>query len=116
MHFTGSWGHMKHKALMFPLLCLVAAIASPELLAAQKPLRWAADAEGGAPFIFKDPTNPQRNIGFEVDLARALEKQLGRPIEFVQYEYIKLMEGLEREDFDFIMNGFDVTADRVKRV
>ncbi len=29
----------------------------------QPPLRWAADAEGGAPYIFKDPENPEQNIG-----------------------------------------------------
>src|SRR5439155_12168800 len=68
-------------------------------------LVWAADAEGGAPYIFKDPDNPQRDIGFEVDLANALANQLGRTIEFKQYEYISLFLGLDRGDFDFAMNG-----------
>jgi polar amino acid transport system substrate-binding protein len=111
---------MKHEAVSFPLLCLAAAVALPGLAAApaaaQEPLRWAADAEGGAPFIFKDPANPKRTIGFEVDLARELARELGRPIKFVQYEYIKLIEGLDRGDFDFAMNGLDVTEDRLKKV
>ncbi|HMC64109.1 MAG TPA: ABC transporter substrate-binding protein/permease [Gemmataceae bacterium] len=78
-------------------------------------LVWAADAEGGAPYIFKDPDNPQRDIGFEVDLANALANQLGRTIEFKQYEYISLFLGLDRGDFDFAMNGLEVTSDRKGR-
>jgi len=34
-------------------------------------LLWGSDAEGGAPYIFPDPVNPSRLIGFEVDLAEA---------------------------------------------
>jgi His/Glu/Gln/Arg/opine family amino acid ABC transporter permease subunit len=80
------------------------------------PLRWAADAEGGAPYIFKDPKNPTRNIGFEVDLIEALSKEIGRPIEFVQYDYKSLVPGVLRGDFDFAMNGIEVTADRKERL
>ena len=80
------------------------------------PLRWAADAEGGAPYICKDPKNPNRYVGFEVDLAAALERELGRRIEFVQYDFKSLISGLQRGDFDFAMNGVEVTPDRVKAV
>ena len=38
------------------------------------PLRWAADAEGGAPTSSKTPNDPNRYVGFEVDLAAALER------------------------------------------
>jgi len=82
----------------------------------QPPLRWAADAEGGAPYIFKDPENPERNIGFEVDLAAALAEELGRKIDFVQYQFGSLMPGLQRRDFDFAMNGFEITPDRARVV
>jgi polar amino acid transport system substrate-binding protein len=81
-----------------------------------RPLIWAADAEGGAPYIFKDPKDPQRNIGFEVDLAEALARELNRRIEFRQYEFNSLFSGLERGDFDFAMNGLEVTPDRKKSV
>ncbi len=74
------------------------------------PLRWAADAEGGAPYIFKNPQNPDENIGFEVDLAKALGKELGRSIEFKQYDFKSLYLGLERGDFDLAMNGLEVTS------
>jgi polar amino acid transport system substrate-binding protein len=80
------------------------------------PLRWAADAEGGAPYIFKDPKNLGRNIGFEVDLAQALEKELGRKIEFTQSDYKNLINHLKLGDRDFVMNGWEVTPDRQKDV
>lgn len=78
----------------------------------KSPLIWAADAEGGAPYIFKDPKDPQRNIGFEVDLAKALARELGRPIQFRQYQFHSLVSGLQRGDFDLAMNGLEVTPDR----
>lgn len=80
------------------------------------PLKWAADAEGGAPYIFKDPQDPERVLGFEVDLAEALAKEIGRPIEFRQYNYDALINGLERGDFDFAMNGLEITPDRARRL
>jgi polar amino acid transport system substrate-binding protein len=78
---------------------------------AQEALRWGADAEGGAPYIFKDPKTGQF-VGFEVDLAKALERELGRPIHFTQYDFKSLVEGLNRGDFDFAMNGLEITPDR----
>jgi polar amino acid transport system substrate-binding protein len=78
------------------------------------PLRWGADSEGGAPYICKDPKNPNGYEGFEVDLAAALEKELGRKIQFVQYDFKNLAAGLRRGDIDFAMNGFEITPDRLK--
>ncbi len=82
----------------------------------QPPLRWAADAEGGAPYVFRDPKQPDRHVGFEVDLAEALREELGRKIEFVQYDFKSLVSGLKRGDFDFAMNGLEITPDRVKQL
>src|SRR5262249_45952837 len=81
-----------------------------------RPLIWAADAEGGAPYIFKDPKDPTQYLGFEKDIADALARELGRRIEFKQYEYENLIVGLERGDFDFAMNGLEITADRKTKV
>ncbi len=80
----------------------------------QKPLLWAADAEGGAPYISKDPNNLEKYVGFEVDLAAAFEKELGRKIEYKQYEFKSLVPGLLRGDFDIAMNGLELTLDRAK--
>jgi His/Glu/Gln/Arg/opine family amino acid ABC transporter permease subunit len=81
-----------------------------------RPLIWAADADGGKPFVLKDPANPTDIIGFEVDLKNALERELGRPIEFKQYDFNEMVDGLERGDFDIAMNGLEITPDRLQRV
>src|SRR5438445_669534 len=95
-----------------PLLafCLLASRAFAQSSApspAPAPLRWAADAEGGAPYIFKDPKQPDRNIGYEVEIAGALGKILSRSIEFHQYDFKSLIPGVGRRDFDFAMNGLE---------
>ena len=82
---------------------------------AQKPLLWAGDAEGGAPYVSMDPQHPGQYIGFEVDLRDALQEEIGRPIEFKQYSFPKLDSGLLRGDFDFAMNGVEDTPDRRQR-
>lgn len=81
-------------------------------------LRWGGDAEGGAPYQLRDPDNPDRVIGFEVELADALAQWLSTSIdqpltaEFVQYEWVSLPLGLERGDFDVIISGFELTPER----
>jgi polar amino acid transport system substrate-binding protein len=101
------------------VLLLLASLAAARLVsvagaAEEPPLHWAADAEGGAPYICKDPKHPDRYEGFEVELAAALEKELSRKIRFVQYDFKSLVSGLKRGDFDFAMNGVEMTPDRVK--
>ncbi len=91
-------------------------LPSAAVAADERPWHWGADAEGGAPYLFKDPDDPTRNIGFEVDLIAALARQLNHPIEFHQYNYDSLVSGLERRDFDFAMNGLEVTPDRARRL
>ena len=80
-------------------------------------LRWGGDAEGGAPFQLRDPKDPGGVIGFEVELADALAESLGRRIgrsleaEFVQYEWVSLPLGLEKDDFDIILSGYEITPE-----
>src|ERR1041385_5871400 len=111
---------MQHLRRSFPLIVafffLSHSAAGPTDAAEPPPLRWGADAEGGAPYVFKDPANPRQNIGLEVDLAAALAKELGRPITFRQYNYDSLISGLVRGDIDFAMNGIEVTPDRQARL
>ena len=76
------------------------------------PLQWGADAEGGAPFVFKNPDRLDQNQGFEVDLVQALSQELGEPIEFHQYGYDSLLLGLQRRDFDFALNGLEIAPER----
>lgn len=91
-------------------------VACPAARGQERPLRWGADEEGGAPYVFRDPTAPGGLAGFEVDLVRALEKQLDRPIHFVHYEFNTLLQGVQRGDLDFAMNGLEVLPERAEVV
>jgi polar amino acid transport system substrate-binding protein len=77
-------------------------------------LRWGADEEGGAPYISRGKDG--NYVGFEVDLAEALAKEIGRPIEYTPKSFKSLVDDLERGDIDLAMNGLEVTPDRQKIV
>ena len=49
-------------------VCFRAVLAVVLLVAAEPPLRWGSDEEGGVPYIFRDPARPDERIGFEVDV------------------------------------------------
>lgn len=94
---------------------LLAGTLGPRPVLAQE-LVWAADAEGGAPYTFPDPRNPSRIIGFEVDLAAALAVRMGRKARFVQNQWDGLIPGLERGEYDVVINGLEITAERAAKI
>jgi polar amino acid transport system substrate-binding protein len=79
-------------------------------------LRWGGDVQGGAPYVYDDPAHPGTNKGFEVDLANALAREIGVRAEFVQNDWSALVPSLERQTFDIVLNGMEVTRPRVGRV
>ena len=87
-----------------------------------RPLLWGGDAEGGAPFQLRDPADPERVIGYEVELADALTEVLTRMLgvavkpQFVQYEWGSLPLGLEKPDFDIILSGYEITPENQAKV
>ncbi len=102
------------KAIPYLLLVIVLIAAAPH--ASAQELVWAADAEGGAPYTFPDPRNPAHIIGFEVDLANALAARMGGKARFVQNQWDGLVPGLERGEYDVVINGLEITADRAERI
>ncbi|MBI2150509.1 MAG: transporter substrate-binding domain-containing protein, partial [Acidobacteria bacterium] len=90
-------------------------LAAAPLASAQE-LVWGADAEGGAPYTFTDPRNPANIIGFEVDLADALAARMSRKARFVQNQWDGLVPGLERGEYDVVINGLEITAERASRI
>ncbi len=78
-------------------------------------LRWGADAFGGAPYVFQDPMDPNRLVGFEVELADAIARRLGVRARPSEGSWDKLLELLARGDFDVALNGIEV-ADEKRRV
>lgn len=75
-------------------------------------LIWGADQEGGGPFVYPDPADDDRVIGFEVDLARLLAGELGVRDEFKQADWNTLPEFLRSGVIDIVLNGYEWTADR----
>jgi polar amino acid transport system substrate-binding protein len=98
-----------------PYLLLLLFLAGPPSASAQE-LVWAADAEGGAPYSFPDVRNPARIIGFEVDLADSLAARLGRKARFVQNQWDGLVPGLERGEYDVVINGLEITPERAEKI
>lgn len=79
-------------------------------------LLWGSDAEGGAPYIFPDPKDPLKMIGFEVDLADEIAKELGVKARQAQNAWDSLVPALMRGDSDIAMNGIEITPQREKEV
>ncbi len=79
-------------------------------------LRWGADAEGGAPYVYPDPQHPEQLIGFEYDLAQALAGRLGLKAQMVQNQWDQLIPALERGNFDVLLNGLELTPENQQRI
>ena len=79
-------------------------------------LRWGADAEGGAPFVEADPSNPARVVGFEVEIAQLLAEGLGRTSRFVQVGFTTLDAAAARKDFDVGLSGIEDSPARRQRL
>lgn len=93
--------------------------ASPIPLLAQQapkpPLRWGGDAEGGAPFVEADPSDPSRVRGFDVEIAGMIAHGLGREPQFVQVQWSSIEQSVERGDFDVGMSGLEDRAELRER-
>ena len=80
---------------------------------AQQPVfRWGGDAEGGAPFVEADPSNPSVVRGFDVEVAEQMAKGLGRKAQFVQVAFASIDQSVARGDFDIGMSGVEDTPAR----
>lgn len=77
-------------------------------------MQWGSDFVDGAPYVFKDPGNPNNLVGFEVEIAAAMGKLLGVKAKQVETDYGKLEQALLANQFDFVMNGWEITEDRKK--
>src|SRR3990170_531989 len=79
-------------------------------------LTWGFDAEGGAPYVFHDPKNPSRLIGFEVELVAAIARELGVKVQHFQNAWDSILLSLQRGDFDIALNGIEITPDREQAI
>ena len=80
---------------------------------APAPLRWGGDAEGGAPFVEADPSDPSKVAGFDVEIAELVASRLGRTPQFIQIAFQSLDQSAKRRDFDIGLSGVeDIPARR----
>lgn len=79
-------------------------------------LKWGADAEGGAPYVFPDPRQPEHLIGFEVEIADALASKLGVRSQTVQNQWDGLVPALQRGNFDIVLNGLEITDEHRQQI
>ena len=79
-------------------------------------LAWGGDLQGGEPYVYESPSEPGKIVGFEVDIAEALAKELGVRAKFHQNDWSNLIPSLERGDFDLILNGLEDTPARRSRL
>ena len=98
-------------------MCVCAAALVGVNAAAQTPeLRWGGDAEGGAPFVEADPTDPARVVGFEVDIAAMLAEGLDRTPRFIQTGFTTIDASVARGDFDIGLSGIEDSFARRTRL
>ncbi len=79
-------------------------------------LVFGADIQGGEPYVFEDPKQAGKLIGFEVEIADELARRLGVKARFQQYAWSNIVPGLERGDFDVGLNGLEATSARQERL
>jgi polar amino acid transport system substrate-binding protein len=85
-------------------------------LRANGELRWGGDLQGGEPYVFESPAQPGAIVGFEVEIADALARELGLRAKFHQNDWSNLIPSLERGDFDLALNGLEDTPSRRARL
>lgn len=98
------------------LVLLVAAFSSPARAQSANELRWGGDAEGGSPFVEADPNDPNRVVGFEVEIAQLLAEGLGRKPRFIQVGFTTLDAAAARGDFDVGLSGIEDSPARRSRL
>jgi len=77
-------------------------------------LQWGATSQGGAPYVFPDPNNPNQLVGFEYEIGQALAKLMNVTSKQVENDYGQMEQALLANKFDMVMNGWEKTADREK--
>lgn len=92
------------------LAAVVCALAAGPAAAQAPPLRWGGDKNGGAPYIFEDAAG--KLVGFEVEFADYLGKELGREPVFVQNTWDNLPLSLAAGKHDIVLNGYEYSPDR----
>ena len=98
-------------------------VASSVIIAALVPLSvsaapsereflWAGDPEGGAPFVEADPTQPDKVVGFDVEIADLIARGLGRKAAFTNITFTSIDQSVARGDAEIGLSGIEDTPAR----
>jgi polar amino acid transport system substrate-binding protein len=93
---------------------LARADARFEGLLAPHELTWCGDQEGGGPYVYPADDDPNRVIGFEVDLADQIAARLGLRAKFSQGQWDKMPELLHTKKCDIVLNGYEWMPSRLE--
>ncbi len=77
-------------------------------------LVWCGDQEGGGPYVYPADDDPNRVIGFEVDLADRIGGALGLKASFSQGQWDKMPELLRTRKCDIVLNGYEWMPSRLE--
>jgi polar amino acid transport system substrate-binding protein len=94
--------------VILPLVWLETAAAS----APAGEFRWGGDPEGGAPFVQADPTQPDKLIGFDIEIADLIASRLGRRARFVNITFTSIDQSIDRGDAEIGLGGIEDTPAR----
>ncbi len=83
----------------------------PALTTVPRILRYGGDSASGAPYTFKDPANPSRTIGLEVDIMAQLAPRLGGMPIFVQNQSDMLIAGLGTDLYEVAVTAPAITPE-----
>jgi polar amino acid transport system substrate-binding protein len=78
--------------------------------------KWGADSTGGMPYIVpKDANNTKADYyGYEVDIATEMANLMGAKQVPTQITWSNWHDGLSSHQFDFFMNGLEISSDNIK--
>ncbi len=79
-------------------------------------IQWGGDQEGGGPYVYPRDDDPNRVMGFEVDLAERIAEYLEVKAEFMQGNWDKMPDLLRTQKIDVILNGYEWSATRAEQM
>lgn len=100
-------------ALCSSALALCTMVMAPQALAEDELLRVGTESSY-APFEFTDAQG--KLVGFDIDLAEAVAKQMGIEVEWVQMPFDGLIPAMLTSQVDMAVASFTVTEERKKRI
>ena len=111
---TVFWQNHVRALLKVASLAALTALVPVSVSAApsERDFLWAGDPEGGAPFVEADPAQPDKVVGFDVEIADLIARGLGRKAGFINVTFTSIDQSIERGDAEIGLSGIEDTPAR----